>query len=42
MSDYPLSLVEKLSFVRYGGTFEEARARRSSSTSSPPPAVTAS
>ena len=26
MSDYPLSLVEKLSFVRYGGTFEEARA----------------
>ena len=26
MSDYPLSLVEKLSFIRYGGTFEEARA----------------
>lgn len=26
MSDYPLSLVEKLSFVRYGGTPEEARA----------------
>lgn len=26
MSDYPLSLVEKLSFVRYGGTLEEARA----------------
>lgn len=26
MNEYPLSLVEKLSFVRYGGTLEEARA----------------
>ena len=26
MNEYPLYLVEKLSFVRYGGTLEEARA----------------
>ena len=31
MNEYPLSLVEKLSFVRYGGTLEEARAAQEGS-----------